>query len=359
MLINHPSPSHRKSELLGLVSKIIAVFLLSATVACRETNPQANSNPQNTEIAARPNTELVLNNAVLEQSNDQGNLFWKIKSETTTYSDDRKIAYLEQITANLINNGKLILQVSAEQGEVRDNGNLILLQDKIVAVDPRSNIILNSDRAEWRPQENILTITENLRVNYSNLEVTANKAQYFTAQENLELTGQVIANMIDPYLILNTEHLLWQIPQQKIIGNKALKVVRYQDDIVIDRLVADRGEVNLEQKTLDLNKNIEIISLDPQLQIATNSAQWNYQNRFITSTEPIQVVDRQRQLDVTGNQGQVDLTTEIVTLKGGVKGIDNRDRSTLYSQELTWNIPRNTVTATGDVVYNEHSAFDK
>ena len=359
MLINSPSHSYRKSEVLGLVRTTIAVLLLSATVACRETNPQANSNPQNTEIAGRLSTELVLDNAVLEQSNNQGNLFWKIKAKTTTYSDDRKIAYLEQITANLIKNSQLILQVSADQGEVHDNGNLILLQDKIVAVDPRSNIILNSDRAEWRPQENILTITENLRVNYSNLEVTANKAQYFTAQENLELTGQVIANMIDPYLILNTEHLLWQIPQQKIIGNTAWKVVRYQEDIVIDRLVADQGEVNLEQKTLDLNKNIEIISLDPQLQIATNSAQWNYQNRFITSTEPIQVIDQQRQLDVTGNQGQVDLTTEIVTLQGGVKGIDNRDRSTLYSQELIWNIPSNTVTATGDVVYNEQSEFDK
>ncbi len=353
MLLNNPSSSYGKSAVLGLGRTIFAVWLVSVTVACRDSNPQADSNPQNTEITARPNTELVLNNAVLEQSNNEGNLFWKIKSATTTYSDDKKIAYLEQITANLIANGQLILQVSAEQGEVRDNNNLILLQDKIVAVDPRSNIILNSDRAEWRPQENVLTITENLRVNYSNLEVTANKAQYFTDRENLDLTGKVIANMINPYLILNTERLLWQIPQQKIIGNRAWKVVRYQDDIVTDRLVADRGEVNLEQETLNLNQNIEIISLDPQLQIATNSAQWNYQNRLITSTEPIQVIDRQRQLDVTGNRGQVDLLTEIVTLQGGVKGIDNRDRSTLYSQELTWNIPLNTVTATGDVVYNE------
>ena len=359
MLIGNQSHSYNKSEFLSLGRTIIAVLLLSATVACRANNPKANSNRRNTEIAGRLNTELVLNNAVLEQSNNQDNLFWKIKSERTIYSDDRKIAYLEQITANLIANGKLILQVSAEQGEVRDNNNLILLQDNVVAVDPRSNIILNSDRAEWRPKKNILTITENLRVNHDNLEVTANKAQYFTDRENLELTGKVIANMIDPYLILNTERLLWQIPQQKIIGNMAWKVVRYQDDIVTDRLVADRGAVNLEQETLDLHQNIEIISLDPQLQIATNSAKWNYQNRFITSTEPIQVIDRQRQLDVTGNQGQVDLVTEIVTLQGGVKGIDNRDRSTLNSQELIWNIPRNTVTATGDVVYNEHSAFDK
>ena len=358
VLVKNLLLSYRKPEILGLVNTAIAVGLLSATVACRESKPQAKSQPQNTEIAGRPNTELVLNNAVLEQFNKQENLSWKIKSERTTYSDDKKIAYLDQVTGNLIQDGQLILQISAERGEVRDNGHLILLQDDIVAVDPRSQMILNSDRAEWRPQEHILTITENLRVDYSNLEVTANKAQYFTAQENLELTGQVIANMIDPYLILNTERLLWQIPQQKIIGNTAWQVVRYQDDIVTDRLVADQGEVNLEQQTLNLNQNIEIISLDPQLQIATNSAQWNYQNRLITATEPIQVIDRQRQLDVTGNQGQVDLSTEIVTLQGGVKGIDNRDRSTLYSQELTWDIPSNTVTATGDVVYDEKSEFD-
>ncbi len=339
--------------MIKLIRIAIAVGLLSAIAACRGTNPQANSKSQNTNIAGRPNTELVLNNAVLEQSNDEGNLFWKIKSKKTTYSDDKKIAYLRDITANLIANGKLILQVSAEQGEVRDNNNLILLQDKIVAVDPRSNIILNSDRAEWRPQENILIIKENLQVNHSNLEVTANQAQYFTDRENLELIGKVVANTVNPDLILNTERLLWQIPQQKLIGNRAWQVVRYQDDLVTDRLVADSGAVDLAQQTLDLSQNIEIISLEPQLQIATNSARWNYQNRLITAKEPIQVIDRQRQLDVIGNRGEVDLTREIITLQGGVKGLDNRDRSTLYSQELTWDIPGNTFTATGDVVYSD------
>ncbi|WP_144053182.1 LPS export ABC transporter periplasmic protein LptC [Xenococcus sp. PCC 7305] len=332
---------------------IIAAWCLSANVACRGTDPQGNSSPQNTEIAGRSETQLLLNDAVLEQSSNQGNLSWKIKSETATYSADQKNAYLEKITANLIDNGKIILQVSAEQGEVRDNNNLILLQDKVVAVDPRSDIVLNSDRAEWRPQENILIITENLRVNNSNLEVTANQAKYFSDRENLELTGQVVVNAVDPYLIMSTERLLWKIPQKRLIGNLPWQVVRYQEDIVTDRLVADRGEVDLQQNILSLSQNIEIISLDPQLQIATNAAQWDYQNRLVTATEPIQVVDRQRQLDVTGNQGQVDLIAEVVTLQGGVKGIDNRELSTLHSQELTWDIPGQTVTATGNVVYNE------
>ncbi|MEM9275856.1 MAG: LPS export ABC transporter periplasmic protein LptC [Cyanobacteria bacterium P01_F01_bin.143] len=331
----------------------MAVWFLSITVGCRGNRPQGNSNPQNTEIAGREDTQLVLNNAVLEQSNSQGNLFWKIKSEQATYSDDQKNAYLSKVTANLISNGQLILQVSAEKGEVRDNNNLILLQDKVVAVDPRSQVVLNSDRAEWRPQENILKITDNLRVNHNNLEVTANQAQYFSDQENLELTGKVVVNTVDPYLILNTERLLWQIPQEKLIGNLPWQVVRYQDDIVTDRLVADRGVVDLKQKTLDLSQNIELISLNPQLQIATNSAQWNYKNRLITAKEPIQVVDRQRQLDVTGNQGQVNLLTEMVTLQGGVKGIDNRDRSTLHSRELIWDLTSNIVTAKGDVIYSE------
>ena len=352
-------PKYIQSGVLGLVRITIAVSLLSATVGCQQTKPKADSNPQNNiDDSGRPSTELVLNNAVLEQSNNQGNLVWKIKSETTTYSDDQKIAYLNKITANLIEEGKLILQISAKQGEVRDNGNLILLQDQIVAVDPRSDIVLNSNSAKWLPQENTLIVTEDLQVSHSNLEVTANKATYFTDQENLELAGKVIANTIDPNLILKTERLLWQIPQQQVLGNLPWQVIRYENDIVTDRLVADRGAVDLQQKTLDLKQNIEIISLEPRLQIATNAARWNYQNRLITASEPIQVIDRQRQLDVTGNQGQVNLTTEIVTLQGGVKGIDNRDRSTLYSQELIWNIPRNTVTATGDVVYNETSEFN-
>ena len=33
---------------------------------------------------------MILNNAVFEQSSNEGNLFWKIKSEQATYSDNQK-----------------------------------------------------------------------------------------------------------------------------------------------------------------------------------------------------------------------------------------------------------------------------
>ena len=330
-------------------------FLLLLVFLASCQNSELNSNEEQDELAniGRASTELTLNNAVLEQSNSEGNLVWKIKAQRTTYSEDRKTAYLEDITANLLQDQKIILKVKSQKGEVLEQGNLILLKKEVVATDARNQSVLRGDLVEWRPADNVLTIRDNLRINRPNLIVTANTAQYFTDTESLVLTGRVVANNLEPNLILKSDRILWQIAQDKIMANNPLNIVRYQKDAVTDRLLADRGEVDLALKTVTLQDNVELTSAVPQLKVATNSAVWHYQKRFISSEKPIQIVDKEQQLTITGNQGQVDFLAEIAILKNGAKGINNRDQTQLYSQQAVWNMTQEEIVATGNVIYNQ------
>lgn len=334
------------------------LLLIFSLTAC-DRNPATDTSDRGSDVnteeqvsTGRLNTQLTLNDAVLEQSNNEG-LVWKIQAKLTTYSDDRKTAYLEDVTANLLQDKEIILKVKGKQGEVKEQGQLIVLQEAVVASDARNETILRGDIAQWRPSDGVLTIKDNLQVNHPNLIVTADTAQYFTDTESVELTGRVVANTEQPALIFKSDRLLWQIPQQKVIANNPLNVVRYQQEAITDRLVAERAEVNLERQTIALNSNVALNSVQPELQIATDSAIWNYQLRTIESDRPIRVVDRQQQLSITGNQGQIDLETEIATMTNGVEGVNNREPATLYSQQAIWNISQKEVTATGNVIYNK------
>lgn len=329
--------------------------LLLGLSSCQPLNSEPNSDIASEEITGRSNTELVLNDAILEQSNRQGNLQWKIKSKLTIYSDDRKTADLETVTANLLQDGKIILKVKGDLAEVKDNGNLIFLKGNVVATDTRNQTIIQSDLAEWRPLENILAVSQNLTGSHENINLRGKTATYFTDKEKLELLGEVVADSIEPFLRLETDRLVWYIPQEKIIGNKPWRVVRYQGKIVTEKLVADGGEWNLSTKTMTLRKNIELISLAPQLQIATDSAKWNYEKQTIISDHPIQILDRQRQITITGNQGDMDLIKNIAHLTQGVKGNKTINPAEFYAEDLTWNIPTEIIEAKGNVIYEQSS----
>lgn len=334
-------------------------FLLSGLLlgisACQSLENQTNSDTKATKVTGRSDTQLVLNNAILEQSSVKGNWQWKIKSEQTVYSNDRQTANLEKVTANLLQDGKIILKVKGDQGKVLEQGNLVFLQGNVVATDARNETIIQGDLVEWRPQEHILVLSQNFSGTHQNVKLRAEKATYFTDQEKLEVSGQIIADNIEPWLQLKTERLVWHIPQQKILGNTPWKVIHYQEKIVTERLVADGGEWDLENQTMTLKENIELIALSPQLQIAMDSATWNYQKRTIISDRPMQILDRQRQVTITGNQGNLDLITNIANLTQGVQGKRKVNPAQFYANDLTWNIPAQTIEATGNVFYEQTS----
>lgn len=344
-IVNFPGKIYSQILWFGLL-----IFTLSA---CQSAKPAAEQ-PENSNVA-RSDTQLVLNDAILEQSNNQGNSLWRIKAERTFYSQDRQTAILKKITANLFQEGKLVLQLSAKQGESQNNGASIFLRGNIIATDPRNGATLRSEEIQWYAQEDVLILPQQLTANYPNLEISAAQGKYYPTSQNLELEGNIILTNTEPSLQLKTERLVWLIPQKQVRSDRPLEIVRYQGETITDKLVAARGEVKLAQNSAILQENVELQSLEPQMQIATNSAEWNYQTQIVTTNKPVKIVDRENQLIVIGNQGQINLSSNIAHLWQGTQGIAQKNQAQLYSQELAWNIPTETVEALGNVVYQQNN----
>ncbi len=193
---------------------------------------------QNSQFKREVEQGLILFNSTLEQSNAEGKILWRLKTEKAVYSPDKKTAKLEKLTANLFNEDVLILQLSADRGELRNDGKEIYLQENIVVVDPRNQAEFKGEQVVWYPEKNTMTMTGEKRVkaNHSKLTVEAVKAIYNTENQVLELEKDVIATTKNPSLQLKTQSLSWQIEKDKVIGNEKLDLVRYEDKIVTDSI---------------------------------------------------------------------------------------------------------------------------
>ena len=341
-----------KFKVTNFLQLYLLLFVAIAFTSC-QTSPPISQSPS-PEANSREDTQLVLNQAILEQSNKQENTVWKIKANNIVYSEDQKTATLDKVVGNLLQNGKIILKVSAKKGEVQDNGNIIILKEQIVANDPRNGSVMESNLLEWRPQENLLLIKENLTGIHPNLEVTAQKGKYFTDIESLEIEGNVIATTDRPSSQLTSDRLTWDVAGNVITSPGAVEIVRFdENENITDELKSDRAMVNLATNTATLNDNIELLSLQPKIQAATESLAWNYQQRTGKTDTPIQMIDRDRQIILTGNEGEFDLQRQIAKLNDGVRGINRQKASELYARQLIWKIATEEVTATGNVIYEQ------
>lgn len=335
-----------------IANYILFSILIISIVGCQASTPTTKQETKKREI--RLDTQLVLNNAILEQSNKQDNTVWKIKADHVIYSEDKQTATLNKVVGNLRENGIIILKISAKTGEIRENGNLILLNQDIIASDPRNNSIINSDAVEWRPQENLLLIKEKLTGTHPNLKVTAESGKYFTDIEQLDIEGNVVAITNQPSLQLKSDRLEWSIAQNEIKSPGAVELLGYsQDQTITEQLVSDRAQVDLTSKTANLNQNIELITINPPLQIATDFFSWNFQQRNGKTDQPIQIIDRDRQISLTGNNGEINLEQQFAKLQDGVKGINQQEKSELYARQLIWQINEEQVEATGNVIYEQ------
>ena len=340
-------------DILKLITKQphIALLIVLLTVAgCQSSNPD----PVKTADVDRLDTQLVLNNAVLEQSNKRSRTVWKIKADNIAYSDDQKTATLTNVVGNLLKEGSIIFKISAEGGEIRDNGNTIMLNGSVVASDPRNQSTIDSEAVEWRPQNNLLSIPQRLKITNPNLQVVAESGKYFTDIEKFEIQDNVVATSKQPALRLKSDRLEWNIPQAQVISPGAVELVHYNErQTITDRLTSDRAQLNLDLNRATLNKNIELISSDPPLQVATDFLTWDYQARLGKSDRPIQILDRDRQISLTGNKGEINFPQQLAILQDGVKAINQLKASELYARQLTWKMNTEEIEAIGNIVYEQ------
>lgn len=297
-------------------------------------------------------TKLTFFGVALEQFDEVGRPIWKVKAKEAKYTADKQMGQVQNPQGELYQDGKVVYQIKAEKADIKQDGKQLFLQGKIVATDPRNGIVFQGNELEWRPQEDLLIVRNQLNGSHKQLQATAQEAKVKTREQRVEFSGGVFAKSTDPQLQMRTEHLIWQIKDDKLFSDRFIQIERYQDNKISGRSQGNAAEINLKTQIAILQPQAKLELVNPLMQITSNSITWNIRKENITTNSPIRVFKAAENLTVTANQGKMNIPENTVYLTGNVNAVGQRSQS-LKSNQLTWYLNKKLLEAKGNVIYDQ------
>ncbi|MER3491608.1 MAG: LPS export ABC transporter periplasmic protein LptC [Mastigocladus sp. ERB_26_2] len=330
----------------------LTLSLVIGLAACGGQNRISNKSPVENVSPQDADSKLTFFDVTLEQADEVGRPIWKVIAKQAKYTKEKQIGQVENPYGELYQDGKIVYQVQAEKADIEQNGKQLFLKGKIVATAPSNGIVLRGNELEWRPQEDLLIVRNQINGTHKQLQAVAKEARVKTRTQRIDFSGGVVANSQDPPLQMRTEHLIWQIKDEKLIADRPVQIDRYKNKQITDRGKGDAAEVNLKTKIATVTKNAQIELLEPPMQIASNSMTWNLNTEIVTTNAPVKVFYRSENVTVTANQGEFKIPQKTVYLTGNVNGVGQK-RQSLKSNTATWYLDNKLMEAQGNVVYKQ------
>lgn len=302
---------------------------------------------------------LTLRDVTLEQPDENGQLLWRVKGEEVTYSPDREVAQIKRPDGELFQDGEIIYRVKADQGEIRENGQIVFLRGNIVATGVQNNSVLRGNELEWRPDDDVLIVRDRITGTHPQLRAAAREARVYNRQNRMELEGSVVATTVvkdpktEPWLKMQTEKLVWLWKQERVETDQPLRVEQFKANSVTDVVTGRRGNADLARRLVTLNQNVTLQLLEMPLQGNSDVAVWDVGKQTVRIDAPVRLVQPRERVVVTAAQGQIDLGQQRVYLNQNVRAQGDRNQSQLTANRLTWNVEDQTVLAEGDVNYQQ------
>ncbi|MGF1676437.1 MAG: LPS export ABC transporter periplasmic protein LptC, partial [Rivularia sp. (in: cyanobacteria)] len=316
--------------------------------------PSINEQPDETESVQEDESKFTFQGVALEQFDEKGQPIWKVNAKQAKYTKEKQIGEAENPDGELYQDGKIVYKVTAQKADIRQDGKQLFLKGQIVATDPENGVVLRGNELEWRPQEDLLIVRNQLNGTHKQLQAVAQEAKVKTREQRIDFFGGVVAKSVEPNLQMRTEQLTWMIKQEKLIGDRPMQIDRFQDNKVIQRGRGDAASVFLKTEIVNITKNAFIELLDPLVQIASNSMTWNIKAETVKTNAPLKVVHRAENVTVSGNRGELKIPQKTVYVQGDVKGVGQKGQS-IQSNNLTWYLDKQLVEASGNVTYSQTS----
>lgn len=327
-----------------------------ALTACSGSRQAAKQIAEDSKSAEEFDTNFTFNDVTLEDFDPRGRIWWKVQAKQATYNRDKKIARVLEPRGEFYQDGKPIIKVSAQSGEVIQNGKQLLLKGEITAIDTRNNLNLKGNELEWRPNDEILLLRKKVVGTQKKLDASAEGGRYLTRKRELKLAGNVAAHVKDPRLLLKTDELIWQVPQDLILANRPLTIERYkakEPKTITDRAIAQQGRLDLKAQIVTVQNKAQLTMSDPAVSVLGNQVAWNLPSQMIEANQPVQIVNQKQRVTLSGDRGSMNLKTRMFYLTGNVQGTSAKNGATLATDDLTWNDITQEFEAKGNVKYSQ------
>ncbi|MFN7661619.1 MAG: LPS export ABC transporter periplasmic protein LptC, partial [Dolichospermum sp.] len=117
----------------------------------------------------------------------------------------------------------------------------------------------------------LLIVRNQLNGRHKQLQATAQEAKVKTREQRVEFSGGVFEKSTDPQLQMRTEHLIWQIKDDKLFSDRFIQIERYQDNKISGRSQGNAAEINLKTQIAILQPQAKLELVNPLMQITSNS----------------------------------------------------------------------------------------
>ncbi|MEM9922693.1 MAG: LPS export ABC transporter periplasmic protein LptC [Cyanobacteria bacterium P01_D01_bin.50] len=329
---------------------LLCAFSLLTLIGCADRNPTIDEVEVENESEQVDESNFTFQGVALEQFDEKGQPIWKVNAKQAKYTKEKQIGEAENPYGELYQDGKIVYKITAEKADIRQDAKQLFLKGKIVATDPTNGVVLRGNELEWRPQEDLMIVRNQLNGTHKQLQAVAQEAKVKTREQRIDFSGGVVAKSVEPQLQMQTEHLTWMIKQEKLIGDRPMQIQRFKNNKITDRGRGDTAEIFLKTEIVNITKNAFIELLDPLVQIASNSMTWNIKAETVKTNAPLKVLHRAENVTVSGNRGELKIPQKTVYVQGNVKGIGQKGQS-IQSNNLTWYLDKQLVEASGKVVY--------
>jgi LPS export ABC transporter protein LptC len=297
---------------------------------------------------------LTFSDLTLEGFDKQGRLWWKVKANKASYSKDKKIARVDKPAGELYQDGKPTLQVSAQSGEVNQDGQSIFLRGNVTAIDKRNGLLMKGSEAEWQPKNDLLIVRGGMTGTYKGTNVAAQGGQFLTRAKRLELTGNVTAVSQKPAALFKSDRVVWLVDQKKLMSDRPVQIAGNLPGSQSNSVATSgQGSVDLNSKTATLNQGTQITLTNPPIQVSGNALVWNLNSKTVVSDSPITLYSPKQGVRITGDRGRMDINTKTAYLNGNIRGVGERNKSTLAADSVTYNLNSEEFVAEGNVNYKQ------
>ncbi|MEM7769652.1 MAG: LPS export ABC transporter periplasmic protein LptC [Cyanobacteria bacterium P01_A01_bin.37] len=336
-----------------LFALFLAFPLMFGAASC---DRRSQSSDENAESSEEPNRDLSFNNITLEQSDDDGNLLWRMVAGKAVYSQDEQTAVIENPSGEFFQDDQATLKIQATRGEVRDDGDRIFLTGNVVATDVETGAIVRGDELEWRTGQEVVIVRNNIIGVHPDFTIAANRARVSIVDQRVEVNGNVAAISADEDLKLQGSEIVWLLEDDLLLSDRPIQIQQLDGDEVTGQAQGERAEFNLATEVALLENNGRVVLKDPAMRLTGDSLQWDLVQNTIVASQPLRIIYREEEdetVTLRANQGNGNLNTQIFSIAGDAVITSQRNQSRLSANQIRWNVDTDDFVAEGNVVYRQ------
>ncbi|MEO1133833.1 MAG: LPS export ABC transporter periplasmic protein LptC [Cyanobacteria bacterium J06639_1] len=294
-----------------LTGGAIALILLLVAGCGRSPQPEA----QTPIPAPSEAPELVYRDINLTETDNDGNVLWKLEADIAEYEQDGFQASLQTVEGEFYDPEGKAITVSAEGGRVLPREKRLELSGTVEAVAEPLSLALSADKIEWRPEDNKLAAIGNVIVRQT--------------ERQIEMKG----DRLDADLSTNYLRLSLDPPDTS---------TSEPDASAPDEAAAEPPA-------------IVITSVDPPLDVTTQIVEWDTVTDVVRSSGGVVITHREQEVTFRGKSLTYELASQTATLEGEVKAVAI-DRAELEADRVQWDVNEELAIATGNVFYKQSGA---